>query len=284
MEGSRRGNSFSAEIAAGTRFRFGDNWRSYLASVNNVTIEEACASLRDMLDAEDLSGLAFLDAGSGSGLFSLAARKLGATVVSFDIDPGSVHCTEQLRETYFSGDASWTVLRGSVLDADFLRSLGRFDIVYSWGVLHHTGNMYEALGKVADLVREGGRLFIALYNDQGIKSQIWRRIKQTYCASPPGLRHVILAAAAVQQWWKKILAGTLRLDPLYYWTHYYKSRGMSPWVDIKDWTGGLPFEVAKPEQVLDFLRPKGYELTRLKTVGGGLGNNQYVFVKKPSVP
>jgi 2-polyprenyl-6-hydroxyphenyl methylase/3-demethylubiquinone-9 3-methyltransferase len=273
-------DAFAAEIAAGTRFRFGDNWRSLLASVTDERIDEAVASLREMLEVDDLAGLTFLAAGSGSGLFSLAARRLGATVQSFDIDPSSVYCTNQLREKYFPGEARWSVSTGSVLDRDFMTSLGRFDVVYSWGVLHHTGSMYETLDLTARRVQENGRLFIAIYNDQGVKSLVWRRVKQAYCASPPGIRHIILGAVACQQWWKKIVVGTLRLDPLHYWRRYYKSRGMSPWVDVKDWAGGLPFEVARPEQVLDFVRPRGFELVKLFTAGGGLGNNQYVFLRK----
>jgi hypothetical protein len=56
-------------------------------------------------------------------------------------------------------------------------------------------------------------------------------------------------------------------------------RGMAFLTDLLDWLGGYPFEVAKPEQVLDPFRSEGFELVRLKTAGVGHGNNEFVFVK-----
>src|SRR5690606_102989 len=129
-------------------------------------------------------GLRFLDIGSGSGLSSLAARRLGARVHSFDYDPESVACTAELRRRFFPGSPDWTVERGSALDAGYLRGLGSFDIVYSWGVLHHTGRMWEGLANAALPVAEGGRLFVAIYNDTGTQSRRWRWIKRTYNQLP----------------------------------------------------------------------------------------------------
>src|SRR5918911_286314 len=126
------------EVARGERFEFGRNWAKFLALLNEQRIADAENSLRQMLECEDLKGRSFLDIGSGSGLFSLAARRLGARVHSFDYDPHSVACTMELRRRFCPEDAAWTVETGSALDADYLKRLGRFDVVYSWGVLHHT--------------------------------------------------------------------------------------------------------------------------------------------------
>lgn len=64
------------------------------------------------------------------------------------------------------------------------------------------------------------------------------------------------------------------------WNTYGKNnRGMSAWRDIVDWAGGYPFEVAKPEEVFDFFQAKGFSLKKLKTCAGGLGCNEFVFVK-----
>lgn len=144
------------EISRGERFTFGENWGAFLNGLNEERIVRAEDSLKSMLGVARLDGLSFLDVGSGSGLFSLAARRLGAHVVSFDFDPQSVACTQELRRRYFPDDAHWQVEQGSVLDCDYLARLGQFDVVYSWGVLHHTGAMWQALENAAPLVREGG--------------------------------------------------------------------------------------------------------------------------------
>src|SRR2546426_1571009 len=135
----------SEEILGGGRFAFGENWARFLALLDDQRIRDAEESLQSKLEVENLAGKSFLDIGSGSGLFSLAARRLGARVHSFDYDPQSVACTAELRRRYFPGDERWTIEGASVLDAAYLASLGPFDVVYSWGVLHHTGHMWQAL-------------------------------------------------------------------------------------------------------------------------------------------
>src|SRR5438876_354324 len=133
------------EVARGERFEFGKNWSRFLRELDEARITRAVDSLRDMLELDDLSGRSFLDIGCGSGLFSLAARRLGATVFSFDFDPQSVACTQEVKRRYCPQDGLWTINAGSALDSHFLKSLGQYDIVYSWGVLHHTGAMWQAL-------------------------------------------------------------------------------------------------------------------------------------------
>lgn len=144
------------------RFAFGKNWSRFIELLNEERILEAEKSLQEKLGITRLDGKTFLDIGSGSGLFSLAAYRLGATVFSFDYDQDSVSCTQYLKQRYAQNDSRWTVEQGSVLDADFLKKFGKVDIVYSWGVLHHTGNMYQAFANVADLVNDNGRLFISI--------------------------------------------------------------------------------------------------------------------------
>ena len=172
------------ETARGDRFAFGRNWSRFLRVLNDDRVRQAEASLREMLETNDLSGKSFLDIGSGSGLFSLAARRLGATVRSFDYDPHSVACTNELKRRYFPEDPAWAVEQGSVLDKDYLARLGTWDIVYSWGVLHHTGDMWKAMENAAGMVKPQGLLFIAIYNDEGGRSARWTQLKQLYNRKP----------------------------------------------------------------------------------------------------
>jgi 2-polyprenyl-3-methyl-5-hydroxy-6-metoxy-1,4-benzoquinol methylase len=270
----------ATEVATGERFEFGKNWAWFLATLTDEKIAEATRSLQDMLEVTTLEGRRFLDIGSGSGLFSLAARRLGSRVHSFDYDPQSVACTAELRQRYFPGDASWTVEPGSALDADYVRSLGRFDVVYSWGVLHHTGDMWTALANAAIPVAAGGKLFIAIYNDQGTASKRWTKVKKLYNRLPKHLRFLVVWPCFVVVSWRPLLKDLLHGTPFATIRDYHKNqRGMSFWQDLIDWVGGYPFEVATPEQIFDFYRERGFALTRLKTCRGTLGCNEFVFGK-----
>ena len=273
-----------AEVASGERFEFGANWAQFLEVLNDERIALAEHSLRNMLGVDTLKGQRFLDVGSGSGLFSLVARRLGASVHSFDYDPQSVACTTELRRRYFPGDAEWTVEQGSALDNDYLGKLGTWDIVYSWGVLHHTGAMWQALGNVAPLVREGGTLFVAIYNHQPVMTPVWLAVKRAYNKLPKGLRWLVVWPSLIRLWGPRTVYDILRGKPFYTWRHYAEHgvRGMSAWRDVIDWVGGLPFEVAKPEEIFRFYRAKNFELRNMVTCGGGLGCNEFVFLRTHS--
>jgi 2-polyprenyl-6-hydroxyphenyl methylase/3-demethylubiquinone-9 3-methyltransferase len=149
-------STHAQDIRQGQRFAFGANWARFLSVLDETRIMEAEQSLRTMLGTSDLSGKRFLDIGSGSGLFSLAARRLGAKVHSFDYDPESVACTAELKRRYFPADADWQVEQGSALDGDYLARLGHFDVVYSWGVLHHTGALWLGIEHALQRVAGGG--------------------------------------------------------------------------------------------------------------------------------
>ena len=275
-------SSHAVEIAQGERFEFGRNWARFLAVLDDERIARAEESLKQMLEVEDLAGKSFLDIGCGSGLFSLAARRLGARVHSFDYDPQSVACAKELRRRYFPDDERWMIEEGSALDSDYLRRLGAFDVVYSWGVLHHTGQMWQALDNAQLPVAAGGKLFIAIYNDTGTQSARWKWIKRTYNELPSLLRTPFAIATIAPSEFKSALRSLVMMRPLEYirsWTRYDQNRGMNRWRDIIDWVGGYPYEVARPEEIFDFYRTRGFTLTRIKCGGVGLGCNEFVFVK-----
>lgn len=271
-------NDDRKEILAGNRFAFGRNWRHFIEVVDEQRIQAAIDSLRGPLGTADLSGRTFLDIGCGSGLFSLAANRMGARVRSFDFDAESVATAVELRAR-FGADGEWIITQGSILDEETVTALGRFDIVYSWGVLHHTGDLWGAADRAARLVAPGGLLYISVYNDQGLESRVWRRVKRRYNKSGALARRLLVYGSAAYIHRRRPLmsvvaavrggAPALARPP--------RARGMSAKHDLVDWVGGYPFEVAKPEQVFDFMRQRGFELRYLKTCAGGLGCNEYVL-------
>lgn len=261
------------------RFSFGENWMKFIREIDERHIIQAENSLKEMLEIQHLNGKTFLDVGCGSGLFSLAAKRLGAIVFSFDCDPKSVACAQELKKRYFENDNEWTIDLGSVLDSKYLKDLGKFDIVYSCGVLHHTGNMYSALKNVILNVEVKGKLFIELYNDQGRQSKLWWKIKKFYVTQPKILRWIVIVPAYIKLWGPATIRDLILLRPFSTWNAYRKNRGMSPHIDVIDWIGGFPFEVSKPEEIFSFYKNLGFNLCVLKTIAGGHGCNQFVFQK-----
>ena len=272
----------ASEVAAGERFEFGKNWSRFIELLDDARINSAEVSLQEWLEVKSLEGKSFIDIGSGSGLFSLAARRLGARVHSFDFDPSSVACTTELKRRYFSGDSQWTVQEGSALDPNYLAGLGKFDVVYSWGVLHHTGSLWAALENAQKLVAPGGKLFISLYNDTGSQSSRWKWIKKTYCGLPGFLKVpfavLVTAPAEIKSFLRSV--ATLQVgDYVRSWTRYDERRGMSRWRDVIDWVGGYPYEVSTPDETFEFFKSRGFQLTKLNCGKVGLGCNQFVFEK-----
>jgi 2-polyprenyl-3-methyl-5-hydroxy-6-metoxy-1,4-benzoquinol methylase len=267
------------EVTAGRRFSFGRNWAGFLKRLNAARIAEAEKNLVQFLGEKSLAGRSFLDVGSGSGLSSLAARRLGATVTSFDYDGQSVACTEELRRRYLPDDAAWIIEQGSVLDTEYLAGLGQFDIVYSWGVLHHTGAMWQAMANLKPMVKTPGLLFIAIYNDCGEVSRSWLERKRRYNALPQVLRPFY----AIYVWMPqelRSLAGSMRSGELRTYirelTSASSGRGMSWLHDVIDWVGGYPYEYASVRDIAEFYRRDGFEPVKIRE-NRSYGCHQLVF-------
>jgi 2-polyprenyl-3-methyl-5-hydroxy-6-metoxy-1,4-benzoquinol methylase len=275
--------SAEAEIRAGNRFKFGANWTRFLALIDEDRIFGAETSLREMLGVVDLRGRRFLDVGCGSGLFSLAARRLGAEVHSFDFDPKSVACAQELKRRYFPDDPLWQVEEGSILDSLFVSRLGQYDVVYSWGVLHHTGSMWVAIENAISRVASPiGTLFIAIYNDQGWKSHVWWFVKFLHNRMPGLLQMPFALAVTLLTHVLVTLKRIVLLQPLSALSGQFTAppRGMSAKYDMVDWIGGFPFEFASFETLEAYFCARGFTLRNARRCSS-LGCHELILQRTP---
>jgi len=244
------------EAALASHFRFGENWQSFQTHVGEGRIAEAARGLEKLVS--NLPGKRFLDIGCGSGLSMLAALRLGASsVIGTDIDPDSVTASRNLLSRFAPGK-DWQVLERSVLDMS-LGMLGTFDIVYSWGVLHHTADMWTALAKAGLLVKDDGLLIVALYHKTRLCT-FWRKEKRFYAQARPWqqrtIRFIYKGAFLL-----RLL--TIGQNPRRYVAEYHRRRGMDWHHDVHDWLGGYPYESTLPREVVPKLRQAGFVVEKI---------------------
>ncbi len=255
-------------------FSFGENWASFSQGLTEAHIQEAMRSLVNLLGKNTLEGNSFLDIGCGSGLFSIAAVRLGArNVLGVDIDPLSIETSQRNAIRWLSEtDLNKISLRqGSVLEEEEVTSWGTFDIVYSWGVLHHTGKMWKALENAARAVRPRGLLIIAIYNRHW-SSPLWRWIKRLYNRLGKQGRQVMIWSffplIVVAKW-----LVTFR-NP------FKMRRGMDFLHNVVDWLGGYPYEYASIEEVRNALLKLGFEVLAIYPAKVPTGCNEFVCRRK----
>jgi len=255
-------------------FDFGRNREAFSAArLDAQRLHDAVQSLRALIGAENIRGRTFLDVGCGSGLFSIAAAQCGAArVVAFDISAKAI-AVSRANLARFSdhldvGPAPHFRIAG-VPDGAFLAELGKFDVVYAWGTLHHTGDMWRAIRQAASLVEpENGMLVMAVYNHHWT-SPVWKPLKRLYNQWPGPMRwllnHAFAAGICAAVW------VTTRTNPL------HKERGMDFWYDVIDWLGGYPYEYAHTTDVVRFVQSLGLETERIVKARVPTGCNEYVF-------
>jgi len=273
-------NKYEDAYRSKNHFSFGKNWQMFLKTLDSDRIENAKKSLTEFLGGEsNVRGKTFVDIGCGSGLFSLAAHKLGASkILSVDVDDFSVACATHLREKE-NNPVNWEIKKGSALDEKFISSLGKFDIVYSWGVLHHTGEMYRAFDNIVGLMDSKSVFYTAIYgrsnNKFGGTSNFWLKVKKTYNNSGDLVKRLMNYIYVAYYFLDKLATAQ---NPIKTIREYQKTRGMNWYNDIIDWLGGYPYEFAAPDEIINYFGKKGLYCKKLK-YEYGLACHEYLLVK-----
>jgi 2-polyprenyl-6-hydroxyphenyl methylase/3-demethylubiquinone-9 3-methyltransferase len=263
------------------KFSFGKNWRDYLESISEDRIQAARVDIEKWLGKDSVKNKIVLDIGSGSGIHSLAFYLLGAKeILSIDVDENSVAATKSLWEKY-NKPGNWEIMHASILDEEFIQKskTRQFDIVYSWGVLHHTGDMWKAMENSCKFIKKNGLFWIALY----VKGPRYKRdlaLKQKYNRSSGFGKWLIKMRFLSREYLKLLLFRDFKkIKNRLLKKEKYLSRGMDVKHDIEDWLGGLPYEVASVAEIVEFTRKKGMILEKIET--GFEGGNNVCLLSKP---
>jgi 2-polyprenyl-6-hydroxyphenyl methylase/3-demethylubiquinone-9 3-methyltransferase len=257
-------------------FEFGENWVDYSNLIGTKELIASMEKLDNLIGIENIEGKTVLDIGSGSGIHSLSFLKLGAqNVEAFDYDLNSVRTTSEVILKHWS-NMNWSSSFGDILSYDL--NLKRYDLVYSWGVLHHTGDLDLALKNASKLVSENGLFVVALYKKTPMCG-IWKIEKYLYTHSGQKIREVFL------QIYKTFFKLGLAIRGKSYQEHsesYSSKRGMTLENDMIDWLGGYPYESISEKEVIRLLKIQGFDLIDSKPSTArtgilGSGCSEFVF-------
>jgi 2-polyprenyl-6-hydroxyphenyl methylase/3-demethylubiquinone-9 3-methyltransferase len=271
------------------RFDFGENWKNYNKKyLTEDKIRQANEAFIKFTEIQTLKELTVVDIGCGSGIHSLNFSRMNPKLLlSFDYDYKSVEATNYLKEVH--KNKNWDVKQGSILDEKFLLRMPQFDLVYAWGVLHHTGNVWLAIKNSCDLVSEGGILYLALYSSDvkmlNRESTYWLKVKKKYNQSGFIVKRLIELSFISREKslsalnFLRVLIKSLvsrQKNKTKFFSRQKRYRGMSYLIDVRDWLGGWPMEYVSDDAVIELISSKNFVLKKIKK---GEACTEFLFKK-----
>ncbi len=266
--------------STGHQFDFGENWQEF--SRNALTagrVAQARSEFMELMAPLDLNGLSFVDIGFGQGLSLMTAAALGARSVGCDINPKCQAALAQNLRFFPELSQAPPVVVGSILDPAVVEALRKaipsasYDVVHSWGVLHHTGDLHRAIGNAACLVSPHGHLVVAIYNRHWT-SKLWLAVKRTYVSCPRWIQRALVAVLYPVIYGAKwaVTSG----DPA------RQQRGMDFYYNVVDWVGGYPYEYASIQETRKAVEALGFTMEKAIPAEVPTGCNQFVFKRIPN--
>jgi 2-polyprenyl-6-hydroxyphenyl methylase/3-demethylubiquinone-9 3-methyltransferase len=257
-------------------FRFGKNWKTFNLKSDLSHIEHSQKSLDALIGKDVICNKTVLDIGCGSGIHALSFLRAGAKYIKcIDLDPDAVETTVSRLEEY--NPDKWNAQIANILDVKS-NSHEFFDIVFSWGVLHHSGNLMMAIKNSADFCKDGSLLILAIYRRTSLCT-FWKIEKKIYNIVPSVFRRIIDLTFACVFLFAKWTQGN---SPRAFVKNYRMQRGMDFMTDIRDWLGGYPYESASPATIHNFLTVRGFNLIKSNIRDQqfgflGSGCNEYIY-------
>jgi len=150
----RQSNSHDIVASRVKRF-YDDLWTRYTPAYDSC-----CEHVELFFSDAEIEGKRILDAGCGMGVFSVVFGKKGAArVIGIDLSEEGVRRAQRAASHFNLSNVEFR--EGNILRLPYPD--GSFDIVWSWGTLHHTAEPLKALEELIRVLKNGGTLFVTLY-------------------------------------------------------------------------------------------------------------------------
>jgi len=214
--------------------------------------------------AGEIKNKTVLDAGCGTGIFSIIFANNGAAkVTGIDISEGSLNTAQNLKKKFALGNVEF--LKEDMLHLPFPDE--NFDIVWAWGTVHHTTDPFQAINELIRVLKKDGSLLLAVYTRTRL-TFIHEIIRKTLIHTP-------------KKTWKlisKILA--IFLSPVVF---FFKKREKSRKGEkleelIMDWYFVPIRHYYRPSEIQDFLESKGFQIEKFLPASGRFNStSNFIF-------